>query len=92
MSDFDEIPIDNVIARAQTTFKGYCDKQYIIYLNLESSGNKIRINTYYLEKNDKIMLCKYYDRGLCNTMEEYYNLDISYIESQAYGSWMDGAR
>ena len=30
--------------------------------------------------------------GLCNTMDEYRNLDLKYIESQAYGSWMDGAR
>ena len=26
------------------------------------------------------------------TIEEYEKLDLKYIESQAYGSWMDGAR
>lgn len=39
-----------------------------------------------------MMLCKSYDRGLCDTIEEYEKLDLKYIESQAYGSWMDGAR
>ena len=34
----------------------------------------------------------HYDRELCDTIEEYQNLSQEYIESQAYGSWMDGAR
>lgn len=39
-----------------------------------------------------IQLCKYYDRGLCDTLEEYTKLEMSFVERQAYGSWMDGAR
>lgn len=39
-----------------------------------------------------MMLCKSYDRGLCDAIEEYEKLNLKYIESQAYGSWMDGAR
>ena len=35
---------------------------------------------------------KSYDRGLCDAIEEYEKLNLKYIESQAYGSWMDGAR
>ena len=30
--------------------------------------------------------------GRCDTLEEYNKLFIEYIEEQAYGSWMDGAR
>ena len=53
---------------------------------------KIRVNTYYLPQEEKVRICTHYDRGLCDTLEEYEKLPIEYIEEQAYGSWMDGAR
>lgn len=92
MSDFIEISKDQVIVESQTTTPGYCDRVYLIYYNEKEKRQKIRINTYYYETNGMIKLCKHYDRGLCDTMEEYYNLSADYIESQAYGSYMDGAR
>ncbi len=48
--------------------------------------------SYYLLQGEKVRLCTHYDRGLCDTLEEYDRLPIEYIEEQAYGSWMDGAR
>ncbi len=92
MSDFIKIPIENVIREGQTVTSGYCDKKYVIYFNKKGKGKKARINTYFLVENNMIELCKYYDRGLCDTIEDYHKLDIDYIERQAYGSWMDGAR
>lgn len=53
---------------------------------------KVRINTDYYQNDNVMMLCKSYDRGLCDAIEEYEKLNLKYIESQAYGSWMDGAR
>lgn len=92
MIDFIKISLDNVMKEAQTTDPRYCDKKYVVYYNANEKGKKVRINTYYNVEGDGINLCKYYDRGLCDTIEEYKKLDQSYIESQAYGSWMDGAR
>lgn len=91
MKDFIEISADNIIKESKTQIPRYCDKQYIIYIDPNNSHYKIRINTYYL-KGTTVSLCIHYDRGLCNTIEEYNRLPIEYIESQAYGSWMDGAR
>ena len=76
----------------QTTVPEYCDKKYVIYYNPKETRHKVRINTYYYQNNNVMMLYKSYDRGLCDTVEEYKMLDLKYIESQAYGSWMDGAR
>ena len=92
MDDFNTIPLDYVIKEAQTTDPKYCDKKYVVYYNIKEKGQTIHINTYYIVEGDVINLCKYYDRRLCDTIEEYKRLDESYIESQAYGSWMDGAR
>jgi hypothetical protein len=92
MNDFIEISIDNIIKESITENPDYCNKQYIIYINPNNSHKKIRINTYYLPQETKIKLCMHYDRGLCDTIEEYQSLSQEYIESQAYGSWMDGAR
>lgn len=92
MSDYIEISTKNILKESQTTASGFCDKKYVIYINTDDCRQKIRVNTYYRKKDDKIKLCTHYDRGLCDTIEEYENLDLHYIESQAYGSWMDGAR
>lgn len=92
MRDFIELPMDKIIKESQTTGKGFGDKKYVVYININDPRQKVRINTYYLKENNVIKLCKYYDRGLCDTIEEYERLSIRYIETQAYGSWMDGAR
>lgn len=92
MSDFVKLPLDKVIKEGQTIEPRYCDKQYVVYFNAKEKRQKVRINTYYLKEDNVIKLCRYYDRGLCDTIEEYEKLDSRYIEEQAYGSWMDGAR
>lgn len=92
MNDYIEIFNEAVLKESQTTKPGFCDTKYIIYLNPASPGQKIRVNTYYRSTGDKISLCQYYDRGLCDTMDEYWHLTLDYIENQAYGAWMDGAR
>lgn len=35
--------------------------------------------------------CSYYDRKLCDTISKFEEMSKEKIESQAYGSWMDGA-
>ena len=76
----------------KTQNPNYCDKQYIVYISPGDPRKKIRVNTYYLPQEEKVRICTHYDRGLCDTLEEYEKLPIEYIEEQAYGSWMDGAR
>lgn len=90
--DFIEIPADNIIKESKTENPNYCDKQYIVYISPGDSYKKIRVNTYYLPQGEKVRICTHYDRGLCDTVEKYDKLPIEYIEEQAYGSWMDGAR
>ncbi len=92
MGDFIEIPADNVIEESITESPGYGSKPYLAYLSPDDSRQKIRVNTYFLPQGGNVRLCVCYDRGLCNTLEEYRRLPLSYIESMAYGSWMDGAR
>lgn len=92
MNAFIEIPIENIITESQTTKPGFCNTKYVVYFDASNSKNKVRVNTHYCTNGNIMSLCTYYDRGLCNTVEEYKTLDISYIESQAYGAWMDGAR
>ncbi|MBE5933475.1 MAG: hypothetical protein E7263_08665 [Lachnospiraceae bacterium] len=92
MEDYIKIQLDNIITEGKTTARDYCDTRYVIYYNPKETRQKIRINTDYYPMDEIMKLSKYYDRGLCDTMEEYEKLDIMYIESQAYGAWMDGAR
>lgn len=92
VSDYIEIPDDSIIKESRTENPGYCDKQYIVYISPDDPRKKIRVNTYYLPQGEKVRICTHYDRGLCDTLEEYHKLPITYIEEQAYGSWMDGAR
>ncbi|MDE7293585.1 MAG: hypothetical protein K2N72_04085 [Oscillospiraceae bacterium] len=80
-----EIPAGNIIKESITK-----DHQYIIFINPNDS--KILVNTYYKMKGNKVSLCIPYTRKLCDTLEEYKHLSTEYIESEAYGSWMDGAR
>lgn len=82
---FTEIPVGNIIK--ESIAKGH---QYIIFINPNDS--KILVNTYYKMKGNKVSLCILYTRKLCDTLEEYKRLSIEYIEGEAYGSWMDGAR
>lgn len=89
-SDFIEIPVGNIIKESKT--EKYWDKQYIIYISPGDPREKIRVNTYYIPQGEKVCICTHYDRGLCNTLEEYDKLSVEYIEEQVYGSWMDGAR
>ena len=92
MGDFIEISADNIIKESRTEKPDRCDKQYIVYLSPDDSHAKIRVNTYYRLQGKTVSLCTYYDRGLCDTLEEYNRLPVDYVERQAYNSWMDGAR
>lgn len=92
MSSYIELPVSNVLKEGVTTKPELCDKKYVVYINKSDSRQKVRVNTDYLLYDDYIKLNMYYDRGLCDTIEQYHELDLPYIESQAYGAWMDGAR
>ncbi len=85
-----EIPVGNIITESITTDPRLCDHKYIIYI--DPNDSKIRVNTYYEMKGNKVSLCILYIRKLCYTLEEYKHLSIEHIEGEAYGSWMDGAR
>ena len=68
-------------------------KQEYPYLVYRAQSGEIRVNTYFNEKSDnEYECCKYYDRHLSNSMEEYERLSKEEFENQVYGSWMDGAR
>ncbi len=88
ISSFIEIPISQIIKESQTETPSYCDKKYMIY----DSGEKIHINACHSFQGEKARLCIHYDRKLCDTLEEYNHMPVEYIEAQAYGAWMDGAR
>lgn len=92
MGDFIKLSSDNIIKESETTIPKYCNKKYIIYKDPHRSKQKIRINTEYNMEGDVVRLCRYYDRALCDEIEELQKLSLDYIESQAYNSWMDGAR
>ncbi|MDD6328624.1 MAG: 23S rRNA (uracil(1939)-C(5))-methyltransferase RlmD [Lachnospiraceae bacterium] len=92
MGNYIKLQLENILTEGQTVAPEYCDKKYVIYYNPKETRQKVRINTDYYQNDNTMMLCKSYDRGLCDTIEEYEKLDLKYIESQAYGSWMDGAR
>lgn len=86
--DFFEVSASAVLMQG-VTHPPRCDHAFIVYWN----GGCIHVNTYFrLTKKDVYTCCKYYDRKLCNTIEEYHALTADAIESQAYGSYMDGAR
>lgn len=71
------------------THTSLAGRAFIVY----PCGNEIRVNTDFQEKQNGILkCCLHYDRMLCRTIEEYRKLTIEEIESQAYGSWWDGAR
>ena len=92
MSEYKRIPSNAVVRESITTEEKYCCKKYIIYRDNRLRGKKIRINTEYQSNGDVVLINKYYDRGLYDSIEELEKLDLKYIEGQAYGSWMDGAR
>lgn len=102
MKDFIDIPVSSILKESVTKIPKYCHKPYIVYRNSNHCNKKIRVNTYFYRIKfpflgekflpEKMRLCVYYDRGLCDTFEEYNCLLIEYIEREAYGSWMDGAR
>ena len=92
LSDYMEIPAGNVIKESRTNIPGFFDKTYIVYIYPGESRMKIHINTDFSPQGKKVRLCTDYDRGLCETLEEYKSLPIDRIENQAYGAWRDGAR
>lgn len=91
MQDFFYISKEDIILQGKT-HEPYSEHDFIVYVNPNDNRNKIRINTYFVEYEEGIQCCHFYDRGLCDTIDEYKKLNMYEIESQAYGSWMDGAR
>lgn len=83
--DFFEIGSGSIIDRGADR-SGH---DYIVYC---SGNGSVRVNTYFTNKNDNYSCCVFYDRKLCDNIEDYNDLSAEYIESQAYGSYMDGAR
>ena len=87
-----EIPAGDILKEGKKAIPGFFDIPYIIYVRPGDPRKRIRINTRYLPRGDSVRLDVHYDRGLCDTLEEYRRLSREAIEEQAYGAWMDGAR
>lgn len=80
----------DVIMRGFTTYPGYGMKSYIVYIKREK--NEIHVNTHFNVKSGVYKCVIYYDRKLCDTVEQFGKLTVAEIESHVYGSYMDGAR
>lgn len=83
------IPYPNILREGRTVKSR---DAYIIYLSPEDTKYQVHINTFYIKRDNEVEICMGYDRCLCRTLNEYYSLNQEYIESQAYGAYMDGAR
>lgn len=70
MSSFIEIPAENIIKESIAEISGYRDIPYVIYINPDDPRDKIRINTDFSQQGDTYEICRFYDRGLCNTIKE----------------------
>ena len=80
-----------IILQGITTQEGLCNTKYIVFRendNIVITGNQRGWNV----KNTDIFVYPSYTRRLAKSLEEFYNIPISIIESMAYGAWMDGAR
>lgn len=92
MNDFFEVSKKDVIL-SRCTQPPLGEIEFIVYKKENGKNPGIHVNTYFIEeKSDTYNCCCYYDRKLCNTIEELKNMTNDEINSQAYGSWMDGAR
>lgn len=95
MSDYIELPVKNILKEGQTTKPGFCNTKYVVYFDPSRPVKRVHVNTNYSINGDTIKMNRYYDRGLCETPEdfEYFDkLKPEYIERQAYDAYMDGAR
>lgn len=83
MNPYFEITEQNIL------FKGVIyEHEYIVYC----INNSVNVNTEYrMIGKGLYRCCIYYDRKLCDTISEFNGMDKNEIESQAYGSYMDGA-
>lgn len=92
MKDYIEIKEENILLNGKT-HKPWGEHRFIVYMSENNNRHRIRVNTdFYKISKGIYKCCIYYDRGLCNTIDEFRKLPIEVIENQAYGSWMDGAR
>ncbi|MBQ8824425.1 MAG: hypothetical protein IJZ64_04250 [Ruminococcus sp.] len=95
MKSYIEVKEQNIILTG-VTHSPWGKHKFIVYLdenNSERNRINVRVSTdYYEVKKGVYECCIYYDRGLCNTIDEFRNITIGEIERQAYGSYMDGAR
>lgn len=80
MGNYIKLQLENILTEGQTIAPEYCDKKYVIYYNPKETRQKVRINTDYYQNDNVMMLCKSYDRGLCDAIEEYEKLNLKYIE------------
>ncbi|MDE6781060.1 MAG: hypothetical protein K2J40_06345 [Ruminococcus sp.] len=84
MNPYFEITEQNIL------FRGVIyEHEYIVYC----INGRVNVNTSYtMTGNGVYRCCIYYNRKLCDTISEFERMSIDKIESQAYGSYMDGAR
>ena len=85
-----KITPEMTIARGTTTQSGLCNTEYIIYKEenfIVITGTQKGWN----EKDGVVHIYPAYTRRLAKSLEEFIDIPVSKIESQAYGAWMDGA-
>ncbi len=89
LADFFKIKTGDILLFGITN-KALGKHKFIVYL---AKDNKLHVNAEFKKnKNDIYSCCKYYDRELCGSLEEYLKLTVLEIEEKAYGAFMDGAR
>lgn len=82
---------ESSIILSSITHDPWGNHRYIVYVN--ENSKIIRVNTYYEKINEAEYECYiYYDKPLCNTIDELRKMTIDEIERQAYCAWMDGAK
>lgn len=95
MKSYIEVKEENIILTG-VTHNPLGKHRFIVYLcenNIRRNRINVRVNTdYYEVRKGVYKCCIYYDRGLCNTIDEFRDITIGEIEKQAYGSYMNGAR
>ena len=80
-----------IILKGITTKKGIAGINYIVFL--ENNQIKVFATKHKIEEcNGCYKIVSNFIRDISHSMDNFYSVTMDYIESQAYGAWMDGAK
>ncbi|MDE5855111.1 MAG: hypothetical protein K2H19_08640, partial [Ruminococcus sp.] len=87
-----KVPKNNIIMQGITHYP-WSSHRFIVYFHEYKNEMHIDVNAYFHETENGFYEClMYYNRHLCNNLEELRQMTFDDIERQAYGAYMDGAR